>query len=1146
VRSVIRPLLVALLAFAPGTMGTAQTDPASPLDARQISRAQVRDQIKALPETPGQLFGDLPSPAAERPQTTEPRVKRARAVAVNADYVTSMLATAPLQLDNDGLVAGDAHQQVLNLFDDLDVRLVKLNQSRDTLGNIVWTGGTIDDPMGSALIVIDDGQITANIVAGGRTITVMPGADGVHTVREMKPRSSKELLDPSARPKNDAIKPPRPPSDNMDPPRAVNPERERAQATTTLRVYFVYTAKALIRVPNMASAASLAIAHINTTFTNSQITAQAELVGLDQVTYTEGSGSDADDNLLNDASNQVGDFERIHKLRAAAQADLIAVIGDYGTSSCGLGWINDDLDQFPNSVSSYVRYGVSLTNATCLPSTFTHEVGHNLGAHHDRFAVEDDVPGPTGYNYGYVDTTAKFMDVMAYNDECESLNITCTEIMYYSNPNLTYNGRPIGIADNLPAAANNSRKVTAVAPLAGQFRTHLSTATPTLSVLVSGSGTVTSSPTGISCGTTCGFTFTSGASVVLTATATRGSQFTGWSGACSGTGTCTVAMSSAKNVTATFVPALRLGAVYSSAQPDSQSFLRFANTGSSAGTVSVVLANYTTGATLGTWTSASIAANAALQVPITTVETALAAGTAKPAYYSASIQSQMTGYIQHVLYRPADGTLTNLSTCETGVTTSATQVSSVHSSILDNGYPSTVAVTNVGASSGTATLGIFDANNGTRLGTYTTASIPRDGQLQIAVATIQTAIGVTPTSSQYHYVIKLEGSFRGSLQHLVNNTRAGVITDMTTQCAFGTVSDPPSTAAIRQPGPVFSSAQSTSQSFLRFYNTGTTAGTVNVTLANSTSGTQLASWTSPSIPPNASAQYQITTPETALTPGTAKPTYYSTLLQSQITGYFQHVLYRPGDGTLTNLSTCETGVMAEAGQLINVHTSLLDAGYPSSVVVNNTTAAAITATLAIYDATNGVRLGAYTTASIPANGQVIVPISTIQTAIGITPTSVQYHYVIKTEGTFNGFLQHLVNNQTVGVITDMTTMCKLPTATAVRYNTCFPTSCNITVGAATTGQLKKTSYYENFRVSLTAGQSYTIDVKGSSTSNGTLVRPYVYIYDTTGTVAEDGGGGGTGTDARLTFTPTTTGNHTIQVTAYVYTNNGGTFQITVN
>jgi len=44
----------------------------------------------------------------------------------------------------------------------------------------------------------------------------------------------------------------------------------------------------------------------------------------------------------------------------------------------------------------------------------------------------------------------------------------------------------------------------------------------------------------------------SGTSVILTAMPADGSSFAGWSGACTGTGTCTVSIISAKSVTATF------------------------------------------------------------------------------------------------------------------------------------------------------------------------------------------------------------------------------------------------------------------------------------------------------------------------------------------------------------------------------------------------------------------------------------------------------------------------------------------------------------------------------------------------------------------------------------------------------------------
>ncbi len=77
-------------------------------------------------------------------------------------------------------------------------------------------------------------------------------------------------------------------------------------------------------------------------------------------------------------------------------------------------------------------------------------------------------------------------------------------------------------------------------------------ATLTVARAGSGSGTVASASTGISCGATCVASYDTGASVTLTATPAIGSIFSGWGGACSGTGPCTVTMSAARNVTAYF------------------------------------------------------------------------------------------------------------------------------------------------------------------------------------------------------------------------------------------------------------------------------------------------------------------------------------------------------------------------------------------------------------------------------------------------------------------------------------------------------------------------------------------------------------------------------------------------------------------
>lgn len=74
-----------------------------------------------------------------------------------------------------------------------------------------------------------------------------------------------------------------------------------------------------------------------------------------------------------------------------------------------------------------------------------------------------------------------------------------------------------------------------------------------VSVTVVGSGTVTSSPSGISCPGTCSASFPLNSKVTLSASATSGDTFTGWSGSgCSGTGRCSVTVSSNQAVTATF------------------------------------------------------------------------------------------------------------------------------------------------------------------------------------------------------------------------------------------------------------------------------------------------------------------------------------------------------------------------------------------------------------------------------------------------------------------------------------------------------------------------------------------------------------------------------------------------------------------
>ena len=117
---------------------------------------------------------------------------------------------------------------------------------------------------------------------------------------------------------------------------------------------------------------------------------------------------------------------------------------------------------------------------------------------------------------------------------------------------------PAGCAARVLVVTNQAQ--TAANPTGSASRSFsVSTATAppntrTLSVTQtgSGSGTVTINPPGISCDGDCSQSYTDGTEVTLTATPAAGSSFSGWSGACSGEGPCTVTMSGSRSVAAAF------------------------------------------------------------------------------------------------------------------------------------------------------------------------------------------------------------------------------------------------------------------------------------------------------------------------------------------------------------------------------------------------------------------------------------------------------------------------------------------------------------------------------------------------------------------------------------------------------------------
>lgn len=232
---------------------------------------------------------------------------------------------------------------------------------------------------------------------------------------------------------------------------------------------------------------------------------------------------------------------------------------------------------------------------------------------------------------------------------------------------------------------------------------------------------------------------------------------------------------------------------------------------------------------------------------------------------------------------------------------------------------------------------------------------------------------------------------------------------------------------LRVPG-VFSSNHVSLLSYLRFYNGDTTPGTIEITISDGNTGQPLATWTSGSIPPFAMKQFGMRDIESQVTLPANKPNFYSLSIRSTFTGYFQHAMWEPYMRTLTNLTSCDTGAAAQAGIVMGVHSTRIE-GYPSSVVVHNTSTSSANFSLGIYDARNGAMLGTYQTGQIPANGQRVVSAATLQSNSfpSFQPVEAdQAHYVVKPlSSSFTGYLQHYVHNESVDTIADVTALCRL-------------------------------------------------------------------------------------------------------------------------
>ena len=333
-----------------------------------------------------------------------------------------------------------------------------------------------------------------------------------------------------------------------------------------------------------------------------------------------------------------------------------------------------------------------------------------------------------------------------------------------------------------------------------------------------GSGTITSSPAGLTCNAPCNsgaFAFNSGATVTLTATPVSGSAFQGWGGACSGTGTCTVTMNSSQTVTATFVAGSgggggggssggsnNSGGNPTTGSPNvvapvfnsngNSSFIRIGNAGPATTTVTMTVLGSPSGAVYGT-AQYQVPANASPQYALSSILTDARAGalTNGDTGYRLSMEDADPGLsYQHVLFNSSNLFFENVSACHFDSARDYSGLNAVlynvHTSLLAS-YPAQIYVDNSAASAATYNVSIYDNNTGVLVGVVP-ITIPAKSTYTQPFSWFEQQLKWTPSSSQAHANMVFSpvspATFQIAVSDYIFNEKFSAYVNMSQRCGF--------------------------------------------------------------------------------------------------------------------------------------------------------------------------------------------------------------------------------------------------------------------------------------------------------------------------------------------------------------------------
>lgn len=375
---------------------------------------------------------------------TERWVQRSRAIELDVNALHEAASTFDVR-----------PRLIFDLFDEVSMT-IELRDANVISPNRFTVHGVIPRVVGSSAIF----SVRHDAVHGVVTVPhvgvfeIRHDGDGVHRVVELDP-----VQMPSCGVGGDQV--------ISLPNGAAAAQQTEGGEPVVIDVMVVYTPAALAEAGSqggMLAAIDTAMAQTSAAAGNSEVNVQFNLVFTAEIDYEESGSMGTDLERFQEQNN--GYMDDVHQWRAEVGADLVALVNTYDENPvCGIAYLMTD----PSL--EFEQWAFSVTRLECIANmTFAHELGHNIGCHHDHANVGGS-SGAFPYSHGHRfvgDSGTEWRTVMAY--------LPGQRISNFSNPNVLHDGQPTGVPAAQPDEADNALTMNNNAVIVSEFTASVGTA----------------------------------------------------------------------------------------------------------------------------------------------------------------------------------------------------------------------------------------------------------------------------------------------------------------------------------------------------------------------------------------------------------------------------------------------------------------------------------------------------------------------------------------------------------------------------------------------------------------------------------------------------------------------------------------------